>query len=92
MSSKSAKYYRSHPEARKVKARTDAKINRRPEQKAKRAELNKINRESQSTGRTRKGDGKDASHTRGGIVFKSQSINRGSKKDQAGDRRARGSR
>lgn len=73
--SKSAQYYRSHPEARKKKAATDAKINRRPEQVRKRVELNKYNRTHGT-----KGDGKDASHRNGRIVgLESQSVNRGRK-------------
>ena len=34
--------------------------------------------------------GKDASHTKSGIVYKSVKANRGSRSDSAGDRRARG--
>ena len=36
--------------------------------------------------------GMDASHTRSGIRYKPSSLNRGSKTDMAGDRRARGCR
>lgn len=36
--SKSAKYYRDNPEARKKKAATDKKVNAKPAQKKKRAE------------------------------------------------------
>lgn len=36
--------------------------------------------------------GMDASHTRSGIRYKPSSVNRGSKTDMAGDRRARGGR
>jgi len=39
-----------------------------------------------------KGDGKDVSHTSKGVVLKPQSINRGSKTNSAGDRRARGTK
>ena len=35
-------------------------------------------------------NGKDASHTNSGIRYKPSSVNRGSKTDMAGDRRARG--
>jgi hypothetical protein len=40
---KTAKYYKLNPEARKKKAATDKKINSRSDQKAKRAELARIN-------------------------------------------------
>ena len=36
--------------------------------------------------------GMDASHTKSGIRYKPSSVNRGSKTDMAGDRRARGGR
>lgn len=36
---RSTEYYRTHPEARKKKAKKDKEINARPEQKAKRREL-----------------------------------------------------
>ena len=85
--SASAKYYASHPEARAKKASYDKKFNQKPEQRAKRAELVKVNRERGTYGN---GDGKDASHTSRGIVMKKASVNRGSKSDSAGDRRARG--
>lgn len=39
--SKTAKYYRNNPEARKKKAQTDKKINSRADQKRKRRELEK---------------------------------------------------
>jgi len=39
-----------------------------------------------------KGDGKGVSHTSKGVVLKPQSINRGSKTNSAGDRRARGTK
>jgi hypothetical protein len=85
--SASAKYYASNPEARAKKAAYDKKFNQKPEQRAKRSELVKVNRERGTYGN---GDGKDASHTSRGIVMKKASVNRGSKSDSAGDRRARG--
>lgn len=84
--SRSAKYYRDNPEARKKKAATDKKINARPEQKKKRAELVKERRKRGIHG---KGGG-DLAHTSKGLVRKSQKANRGSKGDTAGDKRARG--
>jgi hypothetical protein len=87
MKGKTQRYYDSHPEARKVKKKTDTKVNARPEQIKKRSLLNKENRERGNYGN---GDKKDLSHTSKGLVYKSQSANRGSKKDTAGDKRARG--
>lgn len=86
--SKSAKYYASHPEARKKKAATDTKINARPEQVKKRVEANSARRKAKAAGKNV--TGKDASHTKNGIVFKKSSVNRGSKSDSAGDRKSRG--
>lgn len=86
--SKSAKYYRENPEARKKKAATDKKINARPEQVKKRVEANAARRKAKAAGKDVRG--KDASHTKNGIVFKKSSVNRGSKGDSAGDKRARG--
>lgn len=86
--SKSAKYYASHPEARKKKAATDTKINARPEQVKKRVEANAARRKAKASGKDVRG--KDASHTKNGIVFKKSSVNRGSKSDSSGDRNSRG--
>lgn len=87
---KSAKYYAANPEAKAKKDAYNKEFNRKPEQRAKRAELVKVNREHQKSGKGRIGDGKDASHTKNGIVLKSASVNRGSRTDSPGDRRARG--
>jgi hypothetical protein len=87
---KSAKYYASNPEAKAKKDAYNKEFNRKPEQRAKRAELVKVNREHQKSGKGRIGDGKDASHTKNGIVLKPASVNRGSKSDTRGDRSARG--
>lgn len=86
--SKSAKYYRDNPEARKKKAATDTKINARPEQVKKRVEANKARRQAKAAGKNI--TGKDASHTKNGIVFKKSSVNRGSKSDSKGDKNSRG--
>jgi len=51
-----------------------------------RALLNKKNKEMGS----KVGDGKDVSHTKEGFKLESQSKNRGSKTNSAGDKRARG--
>jgi hypothetical protein len=87
---KSAKYYNSPAgaDARKKKQAYDKKFNARPENVKHRSELNKENRKRGSV----KGDGKDLSHTKSGLVYKPQSVNRGSSSDSPGDRRARGKR
>lgn len=84
---KSAKYYASNPEAKAKKDAYNKEFNKKPEQRAKRAELVKINRQQKTYGN---GDGLDASHTKKGIVMKKASANRGSKSDMPGDVRARG--
>jgi hypothetical protein len=88
--SKSSKYYASNPKARAVKAAYQSEFNKRPEQVKKRVELNAANNRSHASGKTRVGDGKDLSHTKSGLRLKPQSVNRGSKMDSPGDRRARG--
>ena len=59
-------------------------------QKKKRAERNKLNREAKKKGIIKKGDGYDMSHTKNGVRKKKASVNRGSNKDQPGDKKARG--
>jgi len=86
---KTAKYYKENPEARAKKAAYQKDYDKKPEQKKKRAALNKINRDKGTYGN---GDGMDASHTKNGIVMKKASVNRGSKSDSPGDKRARGSK
>ena len=90
MVSRTAKYYHTHPEARKKKAEYDREFNKKPEQRKKRSELTQINREHDKKYGKESRRGKDASHTKNGIVYKKSSVNRGSKSDTAGDRRARG--
>jgi hypothetical protein len=86
--SKSAKYYQTHPEARKKKVAYDTEYQDTPARKKYRTILQAINRENGTHGNH---DGLDAYHKGGKIVgFKSQSSNRGSKTDSPGDRRARG--
>ena len=84
---KSTAYYKANPESKAKKDAYNKEFNRKPEQRAKRAELVKVNRERGTYGN---GDGKDASHTSKGIVMKKASVNRGSKTDSSGDVRARG--
>lgn len=87
---RSTQYYRTHPEARRRKAKTDKEINARPEQKAKRRELGRKNYEHDKKYGKRSRRGKDLSHTSKGFRYKSVKSNRGSKNDTKGDRKARG--
>ena len=69
----SARYYRSSSKARARKALTDKKVNARPGQKRKRAELAKARRKRGMMGK----GGKDLSHTKSGkLVRESPSTNR----------------
>ena len=77
---RSAKYYRSNPEARRKKAATDKKVNARPEQREKRSELTTERRRRGIAGR----GGKDLSHTKDGRLeledaSKNRARNRGKK-------------
>jgi FKBP-type peptidyl-prolyl cis-trans isomerase len=89
---KSTEYYRTHPEAREKKAETDKKINARPEQKRKRAQLAKANREHDKRYGKESRAGKDLCHTKHGLRYKPASVNRGNKSDTPGDRKARGNK
>ena len=90
MVSKSAQYYRTHPKAREKKKKYDTEFEKKPEQVKKRTELNKANAEHDKKYGKASRRGKDLSHTKNGLVYKKTSVNRGSKTDTAGDRRARG--
>lgn len=72
----------------------DKKFSSSPQQKKKRAELNKKNRKDHASGKTRVGDKLDQSHDRKGRMRPvSQRVNRGRTSKNggtAGDRRARG--
>lgn len=92
MVSKSAEYYKSHPAARARKASYDTKFESSPAQKAKRRELAQHNAEHDKKYGAASRNGKDASHTESGIRYKPSSVNRGSKSDMPGDKRARGGR
>ena len=72
----------------KKKQAYDKKFSSSTAQKKKRVECNKANRHAAAAGKNT--SGKDASHTKNGIVFKKTSVNRGSKTDSPGDKRARG--
>lgn len=90
MVSRTARFYRTHPRARAKHRAYQAKYNKKPSQRKKRSELTTINRmHDRKYGKASRA-GKDASHTKHGIVYKKSSVNRGSKSDMAGDRRARG--
>lgn len=86
----SADYYKENPASYKLKLEKQKEINRRPEERKKRAELVKLNREYQKKNLGAKGDGKDVSHKSGGrTVLEDASKNRSSKNNTAGDRRSR---
>jgi hypothetical protein len=87
MLSKTAKYYKSNPDARKKHIEYQADYNKKPREVKKRVELTSVNRKRGTYGN---GDGLDASHTKRGIIMQKASINRGSKTAMPGDRRARG--
>jgi hypothetical protein len=71
--SKSARYYQENPDSREKKKAYDTKYHSTPERIKYRTELGKKNREMGS----KKGDGKDVSHTKnGGFVLESASKNR----------------
>lgn len=92
MTSSSAEYYRTHPKARERKKRYDTRFESSPAQKAKRRELARHNAVHDKKYGAASRNGMDASHTKAGIRYKPSSVNRGSKTDMAGDRRARGGR
>jgi hypothetical protein len=87
MPGRTAKYYANNPDARKNRLDYQREYNKQDREVKKRVELNKINRQRGTYGN---GDNLDASHTKRGIVMKKASVNRGSKTDTPGDRRARG--
>jgi hypothetical protein len=87
MPGRTAKYYANNPDARKKRLEYQREYNKQDREVKKRVELNKINRQRGTYGN---GDNLDASHTKRGIVMKKASVNRGSKTDTPGDRRARG--
>ena len=83
-----AKYYATHPEARKKRLEYQAEYNKRADQLKKRIELNRENRKRKSYADH---DGKDLAHHKSGrFTEKMASRNRGDKNDMPGDRRARG--
>ena len=73
---KTSEYYKKNPKARAKRLKQQAKYNRKPSQRKKRAELNAINRRKGTYGN---GDGMDESHTECG----------GTRKEKASKNRAR---
>lgn len=72
--SASAKYFASHPEARKKKNEYNKQYHATEERKNYRENLNKINRRNNDAGY---GDNKDLSHTKSGkLVKENRSSNR----------------
>tara|TARA_E500000318_G_scaffold111669_1_gene131147 strand:- start:4323 stop:4565 length:243 start_codon:yes stop_codon:yes gene_type:complete len=63
--SKSSKNYAKNPASRRKKVKTQAKINKKPAEKKRRAELNKERRKRGIYGK----GGKDISHRKDGSVF-----------------------
>lgn len=92
MVSELARYYQTHSAARELKKRYDTRFESSPVQKAKRRELARHNAAHDKKYGAVSRKGMDASHTKSGIRYKLSSVNRGSKTDMAGDRRARGGR
>jgi hypothetical protein len=71
--SKTSKYYASNPKARKKRVASQAKINAKPSEKKRRAELAKDRRKRGVMGK----GGKDVSHKKGGgTTLESRSANR----------------
>lgn len=88
MLSRTAKYYRDNPEARKKKNDYQKEYNKKRSSIKKRVELNKENRLRGTYGN---GDGLDVSHmSNGKTKLEPQSKNRGNKTRTKGDRKARG--
>ena len=74
MASRTSEYYKKNPEARKKRLKQQAKYDKSPTQKKKRAALNRENRKRGTYGN---GDGKDVRHrTDGSTVLESASKNR----------------
>ena len=71
--SKSAKYFRSNPEARKKKQALTAKLNKKPEAVKKRVESNKARRQAKASGKNINGMDYDHATSR----FVASKTNRG---------------
>jgi len=73
MLSRTAKYYRDNPEARKKHRKTSAKAQKKKEAVKKRVECNAYNRKNK---KSKKGDKLDCSHRNGRLVLERQKSNR----------------
>lgn len=73
MLSRTAKYYRDNPEARKKHRKTSAKAQKKREAVRKRVQCNLFNKKN---GKSKKGDKLDCSHKNGKLVLESQKKNR----------------
>ena len=74
MASRTSKYYKDNPEARKKRLKQQARYNRQSLQINKRVELNRENRKRGTYGN---GDGQDVSHKKdGSTVLEKASTNR----------------
>jgi hypothetical protein len=87
MKGKTQRFLDKNPKSKAKKLEYDKEYQKKPSAVKKRVELNRENRERGTYGN---GDKKDLSHTKRGLVQKPQSINRGSKSDSPGDKKARG--
>ena len=77
MASRTSKYYKKNPAARRRRLKQQSEYQKRPGRVKKRVELNRINRKV-----GKKGDGKDVSHCKGGgtrleTASKNRARNRG---------------
>jgi hypothetical protein len=70
---RTAKYYRDNPKARKKHRLSSARAQKKREAVRKRVECNAYNKKNKDS---KKGDGKDCSHKKGGLVLESQKKNR----------------
>jgi len=73
MLSRTAKYYRDNPEARKKHRKTSAKAQKKREAVRKRVQCNLFNKKNK---KSKKGDKLDCSHRNGKLVLESQKKNR----------------
>jgi hypothetical protein len=83
--SKSAKFYRDNPQARKKKASTDKEINSRPEQKKKRRESGRARTKAKASGKSI--GSKDYDHAVGKFVDSSTNRGRAEKSRKKGSKR-----
>lgn len=77
MAKRSAKYYAENPKANAKKKAYAKQYDKKPENVAKRVELNRLRRKAKAAGKSVKG--KDISHKSGGTTLENSSTNRGRK-------------